>query len=217
MPTSRITKSDAGEVRLAHARGRRRASGTSAAAGSSRRETRASATRSFAVKHQEHRHEIATLRGALIEIAHRLERLYRETEAPALLSGPPREIIHTHRTICPDCRAISGDADFSGESPPVRDVFGVEVYFTPTEAAIMRLLLKHQGKPVSFERLAFAIYDSGVRPRGHRKDYVDDPINNLRTYVLRLRKKIRAAGAPAEIASHHGFGVELRATAAKAA
>jgi DNA-binding response OmpR family regulator len=102
--------------------------------------------------------------------------------------------------------------------PPWRiDVYGTKIQVTPTESEILGLLVKKADQPVSWESLAHACYGGGVRPAGARKDYVGDERKNLKTYIHILRKKLRAARAPAEIVSAWGFGVELKKSELKKA
>jgi hypothetical protein len=150
------------------------------------------------------RHEIATLRAAMLEIVHRLEKLSAACVAP-----PPREVIHTRRVICVEC-GVGPDDGSDNLPPPYIEVFGTAIQVTPMESEIMRLLLKHAGKPVSWQSISHAVYGGGLRPASARKDEVDNERGNLNVYVARLRRKLRMAGVPGEIVSHWGFGMELR-------
>ncbi len=151
------------------------------------------------------RYEIATQRAAMFELIHRLEKLY-----DACVEQPPREVIHTRRVICTECAGISPDHEPEPRAPHV-DVFGTEIQVTPMEAEIMAKLLA--GKPVSWGALRHALFGGGLRPASARKDYVDNEMNNLRAYIAHLRKKLREAGAPAEIVSEWGWGVDLKKVA----
>ncbi len=156
------------------------------------------------------RHEIAIQRAALLELIHRLERLH-----DACVTSPPREVIHTRRAICSECGSIGPDDEMDNLPPPRIDVFGTMIRVTPTESEIMRVLLKHVGKPASWDSLRHVLYGSGSRPAGARKEYVDSEQKNLSVYITRLRSKLREAKAPAQILGHRGFGVELRSNRGK--
>lgn len=151
------------------------------------------------------RHEIATLRAAMLEIVHRLEKL-----SDACVAPPPREVIHTRRVICVECAGLGPDGEENDLPAPRIEIFGAMVQVTPMEAEIMGLLLKHAGRPVSWRQMGHAICGGGLRPASARKDDLNDERKNLSVYVARLRQKLREAGVPGEIVSHRGFGMELR-------
>ncbi|HWE82504.1 MAG TPA: response regulator transcription factor [Gaiellaceae bacterium] len=73
---------------------------------------------------------------------------------------------------------------------------GVSVALTPTEFRVLAHLVAHPGEAVRRRELVRAGWPHGafVRP------------NTLDAYVARLRRKLREAGATAEIATVHGVG-----------
>jgi two-component system response regulator MprA len=73
---------------------------------------------------------------------------------------------------------------------------GVSVALTPTEFRVLAHLVAHPGEAVRRRELIRAGWPHGafVRP------------NTLDAYVARLRRKLREAGAIAEIATVHGVG-----------
>ncbi len=52
------------------------------------------------------RHEIATLRAAMLEIVHRLEKLSKLCESLSM-----REVVYTRRVTCDDCGRIENHRD----------------------------------------------------------------------------------------------------------
>jgi DNA-binding response OmpR family regulator len=151
------------------------------------------------------RHEIATLRAAMLEIVHRLEKLSAACVAP-----PPREVIHTRRVICVECGGTDLDDLKDNLLAPQIDVFGTMIRVTPIEAEIMSLLLKRPGKPVAYQTFGHAIYSDRLHFAPARKEYVENERRNLHVHMSRLRGKMRKAQVPGEIVNHFDFGMELR-------
>ena len=71
-----------------------------------------------------------------------------------------------------------------------------ELHLTPIEFKLLRVLLRHRGRPLTHVDLLEQIWGPA---------YVDDR-QTLRTHIANLRRKIELGGAPGVIRTEHGVG-----------
>ncbi|MGC9319298.1 MAG: response regulator transcription factor [Armatimonadota bacterium] len=130
------------------------------------------------------------------ELVARLEALLRRSGMRSAARAEDRDV--------PDHAAIVvGDVEIDLNSRQTR-VNGQTVHLTPTEFRLLRCLMEHQGKPVSYQYLlarvwGFRGYDSSV----------------VKTNVHRLREKIEDDPShPARVLTVNGIGYRFAATVA---
>ena len=75
-----------------------------------------------------------------------------------------------------------------------------ELRLTPTEWAILDILVRHRGALVTQRRLLTAVWGPNFRTQ----------TNYLRVYLAQLRQKLEAAGERRLIQTRRGVGYELR-------
>ncbi len=85
-------------------------------------------------------------------------------------------------------------------------VAGTEVHLTPTEYALLLLLMKHVGRVITREEIIKQVWGTGM-----------NETNALRVHVTQLRKKISAPGVAAKVETVPGVGLRIATPAPAAA
>jgi DNA-binding response OmpR family regulator len=96
-------------------------------------------------------------------------------------------------------RAATTHAELDATTMSVRAANG-RVDLTPTEFRLLALLADHRGAVIDRRQLIAAGWPAGAA--------VSD--NALDAYLARIRRKLRAAGAPEALRTRRGVGYELR-------
>lgn len=113
------------------------------------------------------------------------------------------------RLVCSRCRKrLEDDLDDSVQATKL-EIDDKFIFLTPSEAAILEMLLCYKGTVVSYDRLVYNMYESGLR-LPHRADKeVKDPLGNIKVYMYKLRKKIE--GTSLSIETRPGLGFTISA------
>lgn len=111
------------------------------------------------------------------------------------------------RTIerCGMCRALIIDdleVDLERRELRYRDH---AVHLEPNEAALLYRVVEARGLVVSAERIIFAIWGQSIDGPPLTADGV------VKVYLSRIRAKLRNAGVPLRLVTHHGGGVAIAA------
>ena len=111
------------------------------------------------------------------------------------------------RLVCSRCqKRLEDDLDDSLPATTLK-IDGKLIYLTPSEAVLLEMLLCYKGTVVSYDRLVYNMYESGLR-LPHRADQeVQDPLGNIKVYLYKLRKKI--AGTSLSIETRNGLGFTI--------
>jgi DNA-binding response OmpR family regulator len=83
------------------------------------------------------------------------------------------------------------------------------VWLTPLEAEILDVLIANFGKVITYDRLIFNIFESGVPRIGAHKNEIDDPKATIQVSLVKLRRKMKVV--PASIETRWGIGLVLTA------
>lgn len=116
--------------------------------------------------------EIATLRSAILEVAHRLEKLYGEIKD----------------LECPICKERD---DFPNK--PLRTLFScgsTSQRVTPTQSILLEELIRRPGKIVTYDRIIYCLWESGVRRSYTRDKEAEFPKETLSAHICMTRQRI---------------------------
>lgn len=111
------------------------------------------------------------------------------------------------RTIerCAMCRALMiDDVEVDLERRELR-YRGHAVHLEPREAALLYRVVEARGLVVSAERMIFAIWGQSLDGPPLTADVA------VKVYLCRIRAKLRNAGVPLRLVTHHGGGVAIAA------
>ncbi len=146
---------------------------------------------------KEIKHEVAVLRTAAVRITERLEQLCVEIEKPAV----PQIL------VCPRCKIIRAN-DLESRDKPDSSILKIgaqSVSLTPLEAAIMNTLIARPGQVITWDRLIFNCFETGIRRPCQRDFEVKSPRKNIQATLCLLRRKL--CEVPAAIETRFGVGL----------
>ncbi len=134
--------------------------------------------------------EIATLRSALLEVTHHLEKLHSAIDSYE----------------CPKC------AENSFPNIPSKRIFHCgdkTVILTPAQSIIVAELINRPGKVVTYDRIIYVVWESGVPRSCEHQGEIDNPRLILSVHTRNIRRKLRKAGLACRISTHWGSGLSI--------
>ena len=137
--------------------------------------------------------EIATLRSALLEVTHRFEKLHTAID----------------NYVCPTCREAHNNAFPNIVPKRIFTVGSKSILLTPSQSTLVAELLNRPGATVTYDRIIYVMWESGVPHAYDHEGDLDNPKAVLSAHLCHLRHKIKRAGLLCSIKTQWGSGLSI--------